>query len=243
MAQHPAPSLSALPGDALQVVFGSAQPEDGARLACCARFLLSEAKRCQALWDHALAQGERYPYNYRVQAAAVKALTAEEAPALQAGSELLGRVGSAAVRVQLYGGQHETREATWQAGLEAAETFKEVPEAQVQLLDWVWSYAEHVPGIEGVEYVVSVMARFPQHEVVQLEGCWALRRLFAYHPALQERAGELGAVEALVHALDRFASNQGGVRYWGVRALRRLTDGLPANAARLEAAGGAHHLQ
>ena len=243
MAQHTAPSLSALPGDALQLVFGSAQPEDGARLACCARFLLSEAKRCQALWDHALAQGQRQPFNYRVLAAAVKALTAEEAPALEAGSELLGRVGKATVMVAMVGGLHETHEAKWQAGLEAAEAFKEVPEAQAELLYWLGGYARHVPGIEGVEYAVSVMERFPQHEDVQYNGCYALCHLFYRHPALKERGGELGAVEALVHALDRAAFNQGGLRYLGVRALDYLTNGHAANAARLEAAGGAHYLQ
>ena len=52
MAQHTAPSLSALPGDALQVVFGSAQPEDGARLACCARFLLSAESQVSHTLTH-----------------------------------------------------------------------------------------------------------------------------------------------------------------------------------------------
>ena len=90
---------------------------------------------------------------------------------------------------------------------------------------------------------MSVMERFPQHQDVQFKACCALHLLCFYHPALKERAGELGAVEALVHALDRFAASyQGRVRYFGVGALRDLTDGLPANAARLEAAGGTHYL-
>ena len=118
-----------------------------------------------------------------------------------------------------------------------------MPEARVPLLGWLGSYAEGPPGIEVVEYAVSVMKRFPQHKEVQDEGCYALRRLFAYHPALMERAGEVGAVEALVHGLDRFVASHPGVRNFGVAVLRQLTDGHPANAARLEAAGGAHYLQ
>ena len=137
MARH-ALSFSDLSSDAVQLVLGSAEAQAGVRLASCSRFLRSEAKRCQALWDHALAQGERHPRDYRVLAAAVKALTAEEAPALEAGSELLGRVGAAAVRTALHGELHETYRARWEAGLEAAEAFKEVPEAQVRQLDWLW---------------------------------------------------------------------------------------------------------
>ena len=154
MAQDTAPSLSALPALAVQLVFGSAEAKAGVRLASCSKPLLAEAKRCQALWDHALAHGCRRPRNYHVLAAAVKALTALEMPALEAGSELLGRVGRAAVIVALHGdgGLHQTYEAEWQAGLEAAEAFKEVPEAQVPLLHWLGSYAQYVPGIEGVEY-------------------------------------------------------------------------------------------
>ena len=55
----------------------------------------------------------------------------------------------------------------WQAGLEAAEAFKEVGEAQAFLLGWLVNSARHLPGIEGVEYAVSVLKRFPQHEEVQ----------------------------------------------------------------------------
>ena len=47
---------------------------------------------------------------------------------------------------------------------------------------------------------------------------------------------------ALVRALDRFASHL-HFRFYGVDTLRSLTNGLPLNAARLEAVGGAHYLQ
>ena len=50
------------------------------RLAACSRKLYQDASRCQALWDHALAHGERCSPNYRVQVSVVKALTVEEAP-------------------------------------------------------------------------------------------------------------------------------------------------------------------
>ena len=71
-------------------------------------------------------------------------------------------------------------------------------------------------------------------------GCFVFHQLCTFHPALEERAGELGAVEALVHALDRFAASNQMVRNVGVNALRILTNGRPLNAARLEAAGGTH---
>ena len=120
-ATRHAQGLDSLSSDVLQHVFAQAGAEAGVRLAACSRRLHSEAARCRALWDHVLLHG--LPRNYRVLAAAVRALTAEEAPALEAGSELLGRVGKATVLVALFG-THETHmhEARWVEGLR----FKEV---------------------------------------------------------------------------------------------------------------------
>lgn len=244
MAQD-ALSLSTLSSDAVQQVLGSAEAKAGLRLASCSRFLHAEAKRCQALWVGVLDHGERMG-RWRVQVAAVKALRAAEAPALEAGSELHGRVGVAAVLVDLECDLHQTDEAKWQAGLGTAAGFKEVPEAQQPLLNWLGAYAEHLPGIECVEYAVGVMERFPQHELVQYNGCYALCNLGRHHPVLREPAGEVGAVEVLVFALNRFAESHQQyqhLRILCVDALRFLTDGLPLNAARLEAADGAHYLQ
>ena len=68
----------------------------------------------------------------------MRALTAPEAPALKAGSELLRSVGKAAVHVALHG-THESHkwEARWQEGLKAAVRFEEVPEAQYEMLVWL----------------------------------------------------------------------------------------------------------
>ena len=148
--------------------------------------------------------------------------------------------------MELFGHVHETQEAKWEAGREAAERFEQVPEAQIELLKWLGAFSDHLPGIEGVEYAVSVMKHFPLHEEVQRWGCFALDYLCERHPALRRRrAGELGAVEVVVSALNRFDTFNGGVRIrmYGVRALRELTDNCAANAARLEAAGGSHYLQ
>ena len=46
----------------------------------------------------------------------------------------------------------------------------------------------------------------------------------------------------MVHALDRFAASNRNVRNNGVEALRSMTAGQAANAAKLEAAGGTHYL-
>ena len=61
--------------------------------------------------------------------------------------------------------------------------------------------------------------------------------------AIKELAGEAGAVEAVVHALDRFAASNQNVRTLGISALRNMTAGHAANAAKLEAAGSTHYLQ
>ena len=127
MAQQdePAPSLTldGLASDVLQHVFAQAGAEAGVRLAACLHKLHLEASRCQALWDHVLLHG--FPHNYRVQAAAVRALTAPGQPALEAGSELLRRVGVAAVAVALFGTHEENMHgARWEEGLEAAARFK-----------------------------------------------------------------------------------------------------------------------
>ena len=238
------PLFADLPAVAVQLVLGSAEAKAGVRLASCSKPLLAEAKRCQALWKHVLYYGYSNPRNHRVLAAAVKALSAPEVPAL--GSFLLGCVGEAAVSVEAFGGLHETLDAQWEAGRKAAERFEQVPEAQWELLYWLVVNAPHLPGIEGVEYAVSVMKRFSQDEEdedVQFWGCRALHHLCHHHPALRERAGELDAVEVLVSALDRFAASHQFLRSHGVAALRRLTDEHATNAARLEAAGGSHYLQ
>ena len=67
-------------------------------------------------------------------------------------------------------------------------------------------------------------------------------RLIYFHPDFRVRAGKVGAVEALVHALDRFARRK-RLKDAGELALRHLTTWLPLNEARLAAAGGAHYLQ
>ena len=126
---------------------------------------------------HSRHTGHLLSHTGRVLAAAVRALTAPEVPALEENLALLGRVGRAAVRVEIESELHETWEAKREAGREAAESFEQVPEAQAELLVWLGIYAYHLPGIEGVEYAVSVMKRFPQHERVQNWGCYALHRL------------------------------------------------------------------
>ena len=50
-------------------------------------------------------------------------------------------------------------------------------------------------------------------------------------------------MEAVLHALDRFAASAEHIRSHGVRALRVMTDGHADNAAKLEAAGGTHYLE
>ena len=57
-----------------------------------------------------------------------------------------------------------------------------------------------------------------KHEEVQRWGCHALERHCFHHPALREQAGELGAVEVVVSALDRFAASHQGVRSNGPEA-------------------------
>ena len=49
-------------------------------------------------------------------------------------------------------------------------------------------------------------------------------------------------MEAVVHALDRFATSNQNVRMWGVRALRSMSAGHAVNDAKLEVAGGTHYL-
>ena len=56
-ATRHAQGLSGLPSDVLQHVFAQVGAEAGVRLAACSHKLLSEATRCQALWDHVLLQG------------------------------------------------------------------------------------------------------------------------------------------------------------------------------------------
>ena len=97
-----------------------------------------------------------------------------------------------------------------------------------------------------MQYAASVMERFPQHQDVQRRGCYALGWLCnaSYHNhAIKELAGEAGAVEAVVHALDSFAASDRSLHDCGVDALRNMTAGHAANAAKLEAAGGTHYLQ
>ena len=147
------------------------------------------------------------------------------------------------MRVEVKGSLNNTAEARWEAGRKAAERFEQVPEAHVWLLGWLWPNVQHLPDMKCVEYVVSVMERFPQHKKVQQRGCYVLYHFCYSHPALREPAGEVGAVGAVVHALDRFAASRQHFRNLCVGALRLLTNGLPLNAARLEAAGGTHYLQ
>ena len=176
-------------------------------------------------------------------------------PPLEAGSELSGRVGRAAVELAVkegcpvyVRGSGWTVEESWTEGREAAEHFREEAEAQLPLLEWVVNevidYYPRFGSLEGMlEYALSRLERFPRHEKVQDWGCRALTLLYQNSHAIQELAGELGAVEALVHALDRFAASNHGLEYWGVWALRRMTAGHTANAVKLEAAGGTHYLQ
>ena len=241
MAQH-VPCLLDLPASVLLIILSLAGPKEGARLASCCHALHAAAAACRLFWTRVLDRGEAEE-DVRLQASAVRALKAAELkPALEAGSELRGRMAAVAVRLALQ--EHETVEAQWTAGREAAERFWEEAEAQRALLEWLETYGRDIGMVEGVlQYVVGSLKLFPQHEGVQEQGCYALRYLCFRYPALRERAGELGAVEAQVHALDRFAASNQGVRDCGILVLRRLTDGLPLNAARLEAAGGAHYLQ
>ena len=239
--------LSELPSELIQYVFACVDARAGVRLAACSSKLQQEAKRCQLLWDHVLAQGEQeVPYNYRVLAAAVKALTAEEAPALEAGSELLGRVGKAAVEAALFDARlQDDDEARWQAGMEAAKAFKEVPEAQFWLLCSLPArHAQvYMPGIKGVQVVVGVMHRSPQDADVQYFGCVCLSSLFFRPPArLVAHAWELGAVQAVVDALKRFAASDRNFLRFGIWALRNMQAGHGTNAAKLQAAGGMHYM-
>ena len=213
MATEDMASLSELPAIVLQMVLANAQPEGGARLAACSRKLRSEATRCQLFWDNVLARGEGSD-EYHVQAAAVKALTAEEAPALDTGSALFERVAVATVRVALYSGPNErTVEARWEEGLEAAVSFKEVPKAQTELLVWLkkemWNLSDIVWDAGG-KYGESVMERFPHEELVQRLGLWSI--------------GGMPASEIALPMRDM--------------AARRAV-----NPAELEAGGGTHHLQ
>ena len=112
-------------------------------------------------------------------------------------------------------------------------------------MNWLRAQTEHLSDIKkdtGMVYVVSVMERFPQHAQVQTDGCYALVRLCYNNHAIKELAWEVGAVEAVVHALDRFAVSEQSVRMWGVEALWAMVTGHAANKAKMEAAGGMRFL-
>ena len=65
---------------------------------------------------------------------------------------------------------------------------------------------------------------------MQRNGCRALFWLCHNNRANQELAGEAGAVEAVVRALDRFVASNQNLRNNGVIALRIMTVANAANA-------------
>ena len=101
----------------------------------------------------------------------------------------------------------------------------------------------------ALEAAVSALHHHPQHQDVQALGCLALWSVCEDHPANQQRAGEAGAVEAVVHVLDRAVVENGDyftwgrLNEWGYDALRILTNGHTANKTRLQASGGAHYMR